>query len=172
MLDIILGLINARKDKPVQIIPGYSNKPQPKKPFATAYLINHKAPDEYMYTSEKKTDDNVTESMEYWGEFTIQFDVLGNTEKETFQKARVLRELITYTMRYQDWIPNSMGIIDEDYTLKAMHEKADTGEYLYRYSFDITFESKLTMERITELAKTIDLTLNDEKIVIINRRKK
>lgn len=170
MLDVIRGLINARKDKPVMVIDGYSNKEQPLKPFATAYLINHNAPDEYMYTSEEKTADDVTEHMEYWGEFLIQFDVLGKTEKEAYQKARALREFISYTMRYQDWIPNNIGITNSDYTLKAMHEKADTGEYLYRYSFDITFESKLTMERVTELAKTIELTLNDEKTVTINRR--
>lgn len=170
MLDVILGLINARQEKPVQVIPGYTNKPQPPKPFATAYLINHESPDEYMYTSEEKTDDNVTESMEYWGEFTIQFDVLGNKEQETFKKATSLKNLITYTMRYQDLIPNDIGIIDENYTLRAMHEKVDTGEYLYRYSFDITFESRMTMQRATFLAKKIELTLNNEKTVTINRR--
>lgn len=166
MLDIIRGLINARSDKPVQVIPGYSNKPQPQKPFATAYLINHNAPDEYMWTSEEKTPEQITELMEYWGEFTIQFDVLGDTEKATYSKARALRELITYTMRYQDWIPNNIGITNADYSLRTLHEQVDTGEYIYRYSFDITFESRMSMERVTEIAKTIELTLNDKMITI------
>lgn len=166
MLDIIRGLINARSDKPVMVIAGYQNKPQPLKPFAVAYLINHNAPDEYMWTSEEKTPEQITEHMEYWGEFTVQFDVLGNTEQETFQKARALREFITYTMRYQDWIPNNIGITNADYSLRALHEQVDTGEYIYRYSFDITFESRMSMERVTEIAKTIELTLNDKKITI------
>lgn len=166
MLDIILGLINIRKDKPIQIIPGYSNKPQPKKPYACAYLINHKVPDEYMWTTEEKTSENFIEHMEYWGEFLIQFDVLGNSDKEAYSKALALREFITYQMRYQDLSQNNIGIINSDYSIKCLNEKVDTGEYIYKYSFDITFESKMTMTRITEIAKIINLTLNEETITI------
>lgn len=166
MLDIILGLINVRKDKPIQIIHGYSNKPQSKKPYACAYLINHNAPDEYMWTTEDKTLESITEHMEYWGEFLIQFDILGNSDKEAYSKAVALREFITYQMRYQDWSQNNIGIINSDYSIKCLNEKVDTGEYIYKYSFDITFESKMTMDRVTEIAKIIELTLNDEKITI------
>lgn len=166
MLDIILGMINKRKDKPIQIIPGYSNKEQPKKPYACAYLINHSSIDEYSSISEETNDDKIHELMNYLGEFTFQIDILGNTERETFEKARALREFITYTMRYQDWIPNKIGIVNSDYSLKALHEKVDTGEYIYRYSFDITFESMLTMERLTTLAEVIDITLNNKNIKI------
>lgn len=166
MLDIILGLINARQEKPLQIIPGYSNNPQPNKPFACAYVINHKAPDEFSFTEEEKSDVNVLEKMRYWGEFLIQFDVLANSEQEAFTKANSLKNLITYVMRYQDWNQNGIGIVNEDYTLKALHEKVDTGEYIYKYSFDVTFESKMTMQRATFLAKTIELTTNNETTII------
>lgn len=166
MLNIILGLINKRNDKPIQVIPGYHNKKQPPKPYGCAYIINHTAHDEYSNISETKQSDDIIEMMRYVGEFEIQFDVFGKTEEETFEKARALRELITYKMRYQDWIPNNVGITNSDYSMRALHEKADTGEYIYRYSFDITFESALTMERLTTLAKTIDLKLNDSNIKI------
>lgn len=166
MLEIILKLINAREENQIQVIPGYSNKPQPSRPFAVAYMINHKAPDEFSFTDEKKSDVNILETMEYWGDFTIQFDVIGNTESEAFSKARALKDLIMYKMRYQDWGPNNIGIANSDYDLKALHEKADTGEYIYRYSFDVTFESRLSVQRATFIAKTIELTLNDKMITI------
>lgn len=165
MLDIILNMINAREDAPIQVIPGYSNEDQPPKPFGCAYLIDHRCPDEYSNDFESEDENEVREKMSYWGEFLIQFDVFGNTELEAFRNAIALRKLITYKMRYQDWLPNEIGIVNPEYSLNPLHEKADTGEYIYRYSFDVTFESRLSMERVTEIAKTIELAANPKEIV-------
>lgn len=163
MIEIIKSLINQRSDRPCLIISGYDNKNQPKKPYCAMYLINHNTPDIYMSDEEIKSEESVLEKMKYWGEFTIQFDVLGTTEIEAFKTAKKLQELITYKMRYSDFEPNMIGIINEDYQLKALHEEADSKEYIYRYSFDITFESEITVERVTEIAKDIEITLNNKK---------
>lgn len=165
MTDIIKKLINSRSDKPCLLISGYDNKPVKKKPYAVMYLINHKAPDVYMSDTEVKDNDKIKETMKYWGEFTYQFNVLGKTETETLQTAQMLKELITYDMRYQELELNDIGIIDEDYEIKALHELSDSNEWIYRYSFDITFESRITAERVTEIAKTIETTINDKTII-------
>lgn len=165
MTDTIKKLINRRSDKPCLLISGYDNKPIKIKPYAVMYLINHKAPDIYMSDEEIKENSISREIMKYWGEFTYQFDVLGKTELETLKKAQELKELITYKMRYQDWELNNIGITDEEYEIKALHELSDSNEWIYRYSFDVTFESCMTAERITEIAKTIETTINDETII-------
>ena len=162
MTDIIKKLINSRSDKPCLLISGYDGKPVKNKPYVVMYLINHNSPDIYMSDEEIKSDTEIKETMQYCGEFTYQFDVLGNTDKQAFEIAQKLKELITYKMRYQELELNGIGIVEEDYTLKALHEQLDSKEWIYKYSFDITFESYLTAERVTEIAKSIELNTNNK----------
>lgn len=165
MLEIIRRMINARKDKPCQVIPAFSNKKQPPKPFASMQLINHLAPDVYSNSEETRNSENVYETMLYTGNFLVQFDVLGNTDAQAFKTANLLKELISYDMRYSEWIPNGIGIANGDFKIKAMHELTDSNEWLYRYSFDVEFESFMTMDRVTELAKRIELEVNSDIII-------
>lgn len=170
MTDILKKLINSRIDKPCLLIAGYNNKPVKKKPYAVLYLINHHMPDIYMSDIEEKGKGSTKEIQKYWGEFTYQFNVLGNTEEETLTIAQNLRELITYDMRYQELEENNIGIIDESYDIIPLHELSDSNEWIYKYSFDITFESYITAERITEIAGLIVVNLNDKKIIIGGRK--
>lgn len=170
MLELIRKLINNRSDKPCIVIPGYNNKEQPPKPFACMYQISHISPDVYMFDTEEKLDDGIIrELMALNGEFTFQFDVLAETEEQCRDKMMALIELISYKMRYSDLEPNGIGIVNEEYKMRSLHEQIDTLEWIYRYSIDITFESNITYERMTELANTIEVTANEEKF-IINRR--
>lgn len=161
--EVVRKLINSRQDKPCQVIPGYSDKPQPPKPFSTMYLLNHKRPDIY-----DRDVDDINEHMSCWGEFTFQFDSFGNTDLEAREIAEKLRDLITYKMRYSDLISNNIGIANEDISIKCLNEKNDK-EYIFRYSFDLTLESEITLERIAELAETIELNANEKKYEITNK---
>lgn len=157
--ELIRTLINGRTDKPCIVIPGYSGKKEPPKPFATMYLVTSKEPDVYDSDVEEKSDDSVKETTKYWGEFTFQFDILGNTDDEAKTKAQDLKNLIAYKMRYSDWQPINIGIVNSEFSLKNLNEQ-NGNEWIYRRSLDITFESELTLERVTELAKTIEVTAN------------
>lgn len=163
--EAIRQLINKRTDKPCMVIPGYTSNPQPKKPFAAMYLISDVRDDAYDSDVEIKTDDEVTETTKYWGEFTFQFDVLGNTDEETRTKADELLKLITYKMRYSDWQVNNIGITNPTLSITNRNEKVDR-EYIYRYTFDITFESEMSQQRVTQLAKKIEGTANSEKFIV------
>ncbi|MEG2347275.1 MAG: hypothetical protein RSB50_06295 [Cetobacterium sp.] len=163
--EIIRKLINSRVDKPCITIPGYSDKPQPPKPFATIYLVTQKEPDIYKEDEEIKGTDKVEETSKYWGDFTFQFDVLGNTDQEARDIANKLRKLITYNMRYSDWLVNNIGIADSSFTVTQRNEKLDN-QHIFRYTFDITFESEITLNRVTELAKILEVTVNDKQINI------
>lgn len=163
--EVIRKLINARADKPCITIPGYSDKPQPEKPFATMYLISQVEPDIYREDEEIKGVDSVEENSKYWGDFTFQFDVLGNTDEQAREVANKLRKLITYNMRYSDWLVNDIGVADSSFSITQRNEKLDN-QHIFRYTFDITFESEITLNRVTELAKVLEVTLNDKQINI------
>lgn len=163
--ELIRQMINARVDKPCITIPGYSDKPQPSKPFATIYLVTQKEPDIYREDEEVKGVDSISETSKYWGDFTFQFDVLGNSDEQARDIANKLRKLITYNMRYSDWLVNNIGIADTNFTVTNRNEALDN-QHIFRYTFDITFESEITLNRVTELAKILEVTMNDDIINI------
>lgn len=161
MFTIIRKLINSRTDKPVEVIEGYTGKKEPQKPYGVAYELSENTEDVFW-------DDESSEDKEhafFEGESTIQFEVIGETLKETKEKATILKNLIVYKMRYQEWEQNGIGIINENIVIKPMHEE-QSKQWIYRFIFDIKFEYKLEIERALYLAKTIELSLNNSEIII------
>lgn len=163
MLEKILKLINSRKDVPLQVIPGYSDKEQPSKPYATAYIINNNMQDTYWIDNEDKKEDIINESTKIYTQTKIQFDVFGKTEQETRNKSIELLKLIMYKMRYKEWEENSVGIVDIS-GIRTLNEKSTANSWIYRNTFDVMFESYLIAERTSEIIKKIILEINEKEI--------
>ncbi|MHA4986986.1 phage neck terminator protein [Cetobacterium somerae] len=161
MFTIIRKLINTRVDKPVEVIEGYNGKKEPPKPYGVAYELSENTEDVFW-------DDEILKDKEhafFEGESTVQFEVIGENLKEAKEKATVLKNLIVYKMRYQEWEQNGIGIINENIVIKPMHEE-QSKQWIYRFIFDIKFEYKLEIERALDLAKSIELSLNNSEIII------
>lgn len=161
MFTIIRKLINSRTDKPVEVIEGYTGKKEPQKPYGVAYELSENTEDVFWDDESLKDKEHAF----FEGESTIQFEVIGETLKETKEKATILKNLIVYKMRYQEWEQNGIGIINENIVIKPVHEE-QSKQWIYRFIFDIKFEYKLEIERALDLAKTIELSLNNSEIII------
>ncbi|MGL5428672.1 MAG: phage neck terminator protein [Cetobacterium sp.] len=156
LFQIIKNLINSRDDKPCQVIEGYSGKKEPTKPYGVAYEISETTEDVFW-------DDESLKEKEHaflQGESTIQFEVIADTLKEAKEKVIILKNLIIYNMRYQEWEQNGIGIINDNIIIKPMHEE-QSKQWIYRYIFDVKFEYNLEVDRYLDLAKIIEVTANE-----------
>lgn len=160
MFTIIRKLINTRTDKPLEVIEGYNGKKEPSKPYGVAYEISETTEDVFWDEESLKEKEHAF----FEGESLIQFEVIADTLKEAKEKAIVLKNLIVYKMRYQEWEQNGIGIINENIVIKPMHEE-QSKQWIYRFIFDIKFEYRLEVERALDLAKEIELSINSEIII-------
>ncbi|MGL4628960.1 MAG: phage neck terminator protein [Cetobacterium sp.] len=161
LFQIIKNLINSRDDKPCQVIEGYSGKKEPPKPYGVAYEISETTEDVFWDEESLKEKEHAF----FEGESLIQFEVIADTLKEAKEKAIVLKNLIVYKMRYQEWEQNGIGIINENIVIKPMHEE-QSKQWIYRFIFDIKFEYRLEVERALDLSKKIELSINNSEIII------
>ncbi|MFR4479559.1 MAG: LIC_12616 family protein [Fusobacterium sp.] len=156
MIEKIINFINDYST--FQIIPAYTTKEIPTKPFGTYSTILLDSNDYFGATKEEELKNKaIKETKRYRVIATIQFDVYGDTQLETIQKAQELNQLILYKLRYE-WGRIGVGIAGYT-TIKALNELIQE-KYEFRNSFDIKFEYYITTERIVEFAQIIELEAN------------
>ena len=153
MTKLIMELLNFKSK--IQIIPAFTNKEPPSKPYATYQILNINSADFFGYTERKylESDKKYKEQTEYRMTTRVQFDVFGENQEKTLEQAIDLRELILFKLRYEFGIVK-VGIVKNS-EIKILNEVINA-KYEYRASFDITFEFiKMTDERIIELVREI-----------------
>ena len=153
MIKLIMELLNFKSK--IQIIPAFTNKETPSKPYATYQILNINSADFFGYTERKylESDKKYKEQTEYRMTTRVQFDVFGENQEKTLEQAIDLRELILFKLRYEFGIVK-VGIVKNS-EIKILNEVINA-KYEYRASFDITFEFiKMTDERIIELVREI-----------------
>nr|DAJ31719.1 MAG TPA: hypothetical protein [Caudoviricetes sp.] len=153
MIKLIMELLNFKSK--IQIIPAFTNKEPPSKPYATYQILNINSADFFGYTERKylESDKKYKEQTEYRMTTRVQFDVFGENQEKTLEQAIDLRELILFKLRYEFGIVK-VGIVKNS-EIKILNEVINA-KYEYRASFDITFEFiKMTDERIIELVREI-----------------
>ena len=168
MIKLIIELLNKMSN--IQIIPAFTDKKSPKKPYATYQVLNINSADFRGYTErELKKDEKYLETTEYRVMARLQFDVYSETQEEALENSTELRELILFNARRE------IGRIDagvvKSSEIKSLNELINA-KYEYRCSFDIVFEyMKITKERELELIKEIELLVNEKHRSRITRRK-
>lgn len=164
MIEQIIELLNSISD--INIIPAYSEKNLPEKPYATYCVISKKAKDFFGYSERKynSSDNSNREKRRYRETAVIQFDVYEDSISGEFLKAQKLFELIVFILR-KEWKNVDVGIVEFS-EIKNLREEIQN-KYERRASFDVTFEyMNLTEERKVEIAEIIELIANKEKIII------
>lgn len=168
MIKLIIELLNKMSN--IQIIPAFTDKKPPKKPYVTYQVLNINSADFRGYTErELKKDEKYLETTEYRVMARLQFDVYSETQEEALENSTELRELILFNARRE------IGRIDagvvKSSEIKSLNELINA-KYEYRCSFDIVFEyMKITKERELELIKEIELLVNEKHRSRITRRK-
>lgn len=169
MINLIIELLNKMSN--IQIIPAFTDKKPPKKPYATYQVLNINSADFRGYTEREyiKKDEKYLETTEYRIMARIQFDVYSETQEDTLENATTLRELILFNARRE--IGRIEAGIAKSGEIKSLNELINA-KYEYRCSFDIVFEyMKITKEREIELIKEIELLVNEKYRSKISRRK-
>ena len=169
MIKIIIELLNKMSN--IQIIPAFTDKKPPKKPYATYQVLNINSADFRGYTEREyiKKDEKYLETTEYRIMARIQFDVYSETQEETLENATTLRELILFNARRE--IGRIEAGVAKSGEIKSLNELINA-KYEYHCSFDIVFEyMKITKEREIELIKEIELLVNEKYKSKISRRK-
>ena len=164
MIEQIIKLLNSMSV--INIIPAYSEKKPPKKPYAT-YCVISKETKDFFGSSEREynaEDNSNLEKRRYREIATIQFDMYENSLAGNFLKAQRLFELIIFNLR-KEWGYIDVGIVKFSKITNLREEIQN--KYERRASFDVTFEYiNLTEERKIEIAETIELIANNHKVVI------
>ena len=169
MINLIIELLNKMSN--IQIIPAFTDKKPPKKPYATYQVLNINSADFRGYTEREyiKKDEKYLETTEYRIMARIQFDVYSETQEDTLENATTLRELILFNARRE--IGRIEAGIAKSGEIKSLNELINA-KYEYRCSIDIVFEyMKITKEREIELIKEIELLVNEKYRSKISRRK-
>lgn len=169
MIKIIIELLNKMSN--IQIIPAFTDKKPPKKPYVTYQVLNINSADFRGYTEREyiKKDEKYLETTEYRIIVRLQFDVYSETQEETLENATELRELILFNGRRE--IGRIEAGVVKSSEIKSLNELINS-EYEYRCTFDIVFEyMKVTKERELELIKEIELLVNNKNKSQIARRK-
>lgn len=169
MINLIIELLN--KISNIQIIPAFTDKKPPKKPYATYQVLNINSADFRGYTEREyiKKDEKYLETTEYRIMARLQFDVYSEKQEEALEDATILRELILFNARRE--IGRIEAGIVKSSEIKLLNEIINA-KYEYRCSFDIVFEyMKVTKERELELIKEIELLVNEKYRSKISRRK-
>lgn len=169
MINLIIELLN--KISNIQIIPAFTDKKSPKKPYATYQVLNINSADFRGYTEREyiKKDEKYLETTEYRIMARVQFDVYSETQEKTLENAIELRELILFNAR-REINRLDAGVVKSS-EIKSLNELFNS-EYEYRCTFDIVFEyMKVTKERELELIKEIELLVNNKNKSRIARRK-
>ena len=164
MIEQIIKLLNSMSV--INIIPVYSEKKPPKKPYATYCVISKKTKDFFGYSERKynSSDNSNIEKRRYRETAVIQFDVYEDSISGEFIKTQKLLELIIFILR-KEWRNIDVGIVEFS-EIKNLREEIQN-KYERRASFDVTFEyMNLTEERKIEIAEVIELIANKEKIII------
>ena len=96
MIEQIIKLLNSMSV--INIIPAYSEKKPPEKPYATYCVISKKAKDFFAYSERKynSSDNSNREKRRYRETVVIQFDVYEDSISGEFLKAQRLFELIIF----------------------------------------------------------------------------
>lgn len=169
MIKIIIELLNKMSN--IQIIPAFTDKKPPKKPYVTYQVLNINSADFRGYTEREyiKKDEKYLETTEYRIIVRLQFDVYSETQEEALENATELRELILFNGRRE--IGRIEAGVVKSSEIKSLNELINS-EYEYRCTFDIVFEyMKVTKERELELIKEIELLVNNKNKSQIARRK-
>lgn len=82
MIAKVIELLN--KINPFQIIPAYTDKKVPEKPYATYYVTQAQSHDFFGATGEQKEKESYMEKAEYRTEAKVQFDIYADTEEKAF----------------------------------------------------------------------------------------
>lgn len=158
MIVKIIELLN--QINPFQIIPAYTHRKVPEKPYATYYISQVQSHDFFGATEEQKKTGSYVEKAEYRTEAKVQFDIYADTQEEVLEKAMELRELILFRLRYE-WGRIRVGIAKHS-NVNSFREIIQ-GKYEHRAMFQIIFESmRMTKEREVWLAKEIELIANEQ----------
>lgn len=164
MIKEIIRVLNSESD--IQLIPGYSDKNIPNKPYGTYVLINKKINDFSGATNkrfDKKTNEYI-ETRRYRIVATLQFDIYEDSLSGEFEKAQKLFEIIIFNLR-KKWGYIDVGIVGFS-DIKFLRQKIQN-KYEKRCSFDVSFEyMNLTDERKIEIAKMVDILVNEERKLI------
>lgn len=164
MIKEIIKFINLNSE--IKLIPAYSGENLPQKPYATYLLISKNVKDFYGRTNKiyDKKNSEYIETRKYREVSTIQFDVYENNIYGEFEKAQKLFEIIIFNLR-KKWGYLDVGIVSFS-NLKNLREEIQN-KYERRCSFDVSFEyMNLTDERRVEIAKMVDILVNEERKLI------
>ncbi len=164
MIEQIIRLLNSISS--IQIIPAYSEKKPPEKPYATYCVISKEAKDFYGASERKylEEDNSYKDKRRYREKATIQFDVYEDDISGNFFKAQRLFEMVIFILR-KEWKYIDVGIVNFS-NIKVLRQEIQS-DYEIRASFDITFEyMNLTEERKVEIAETVELIANKQKTII------
>ena len=133
MIEQIIKLLNSMSV--INIIPAYSEKKPPKKPYATYCVISKKAKDFFAYSERKynSSDNSNREKRRYRETVVIQFDVYEDSISGEFLKAQKLLELIIFILR-KEWRNIDVGIVEFS-EIKNLREEIQN-KYERRASFD------------------------------------
>lgn len=160
MIASIIDLLNQINS--FQVIPAYTEKKVPEKPYGTFYITDIGSHDFFGAIEENKKEGETeyTETTEYRMETKVQFDIYADTQEEVLEKAMELRELILFRLRYE-WGRIRVGIAKHS-NVNSFREIIQ-GKYEHRAMFQIIFESmRMTKEREVWLAKEIELIANEQ----------
>lgn len=160
MIDSIIDLLNQINS--FQVIPAYTDKKVPEKPYGTFYIADISSHDFFGAIEEtrKEGETKYTETTEYRMETKVQFDIYADTQEEVLEKAMELRELILFRLRYE-WGRIRVGIAKHS-NVSSLREVIQA-KYEYRAMFHIVFETmRMTKEREIWLAKEIELIANEQ----------
>lgn len=161
MIANIINLLNQINS--FQVIPAYTDKKVPEKPYGTFYIADISSHDFFGAIEEKKKEGETeyAEITEYRMETKVQFDIYADTQEEVLKKATELKEIILFHLRYE-WgrIRSGIAKFSDVSTMRELIQ----GKYEYRAMFQITFEyMKMTKEREAFLVKEIELIVNEQK---------
>ena len=161
MMERIIELLNLISS--IQIIPAFTDKKPPKKPYATYQVLNINSADFFGYTERKyiESDKKYIESTEYRIVSRVQFDIFADNQEKVLENAINLRELILFNARIEVGRINA-GIIKSS-EIKTLNELINQ-KYEYRATFDIVFEyMKLTKDREAAVVKEIQIIANKKR---------
>jgi len=160
MIPKIMDLIN--KTNSFQIIPAYTDKKTPEKPYGSYVIISTSTKNlGPTYSKYDDIKDVHIEKSRYRETVQVQFDIYSDGEIEALNKGRELRNLIIFQLRHQ-WGRIDTGIV----LFTSIENKREEikGKYEYRTTFDVTFEyMTLSEEREVEIAREIDLIVKKFK---------
>lgn len=158
----IITMINQDSNSPFKCIGAYQGGNTPPKPYATYYELEPSLDDITGVDNSifvDNTKESVRDSAEYYGEYPIQFDIYSENIEGSRLNSKNYWEFLIFKMR-EEFHRRGIGITT--HTSPKPVSEFIAGEYEYRRVFRVTFEFDTTTEKISQMAKKLEVTANTE----------